>query len=63
MLAVYTMNNREEAMKKYAEAKTDMIKARKSFDELTPQQRNQLINELVLEQTAGALINRLNNYR
>ena len=58
---MYYTNNKQEEFKKYAEAKSDMIKALRSFDELTPQQKNQLINELVVEQIVGTLIHNSND--
>lgn len=44
------IDSRQEENKKYAEAMHDMKKAIKSLNELTPQQRSQLLRDLAAEQ-------------
>lgn len=58
MLAVNYINSIQEENRKYAEAKHDVKKAIKSLNELTPQQRSQLLRDLAAEQAIEILVNR-----
>lgn len=51
-----------QEQEKYMEAKHDALKAAKSFNELTPQQREQLAKELLGAEVFAAMCNMIRQY-